>query len=271
MQTDTLKRLGRKLLTPFLGKKRYQPFFQLLYEVSLAGLNVGEGANPYTSGEIYMLHYLKNRISMSTNPIIVFDVGANVGQFALTTMGALGQKAQIYAFEPSPKTYKQLQFKVSPYQNVKTQNIGLGDREDVTTLFSLGEGSKLASVYNRQLEHKGTKMAYQEEIKITTLDKFCSQEGITHIDLLKLDVEGHELKVLQGATDMLQKKAIRFIQFEFSAAHIDAKVFFRDFFNLLSGQYQIYRILQDGLWPIHIYSESHELFKRATNYLAERI
>jgi hypothetical protein len=120
------------------------------------------------------------------------------------------------------------------------------------------------------MSHVNGRMDHVETVKINTLDQFCVENKIQHVNLLKLDVEGHELNVLRGAANMLSKGAIDFIQFEFSAANIDSRTFFKDFYTLLKDDYQLYRILQDGIWPIQNYSESLEVFKRATNYLAHR-
>jgi hypothetical protein len=69
---------------------------------------------------------------------------------------------------------------------------------------------------------------------------------------------------------MLESGAIRFIQFEISAACIDARVFFRDFWEALGQEYVLFRVLAHGLAPVPGYDETREVFKRATNYLAER-
>jgi hypothetical protein len=66
---------------------------------------------------------------------------------------------------------------------------------------------------------------------------------------------------------MLKGNKIKFIQFEFGGTDIDARVFFRDFYFLLSPKYNIYRILKNGLYPIKVYKESEEIFI-TTNYLA---
>jgi len=83
-----------------------------------------------------------------------------------------------------------------------------------------------------------------------------------------MDVEGNELKVLDGALNMLASKRIRFIQFEFGGCNIDSRTFFQDFYYLLNKDFQLYRIVQDGLFPINHYKECYELFM-TTNFLAE--
>jgi len=74
---DLVKAFGRRVLSPFLGKVRYYPFFEALYELSLAGMNFGEGANPSTSGEVAALHYVRDKLPLRQGPVVFFDVGAN--------------------------------------------------------------------------------------------------------------------------------------------------------------------------------------------------
>ena len=134
-------------------------------------------------------------------------------------------------------------------------------------MFSNEDGSGLASIYHRRLDHFGISMKHIEEIQLRTLDNFCGEMGIHHIDLLKLDVEGYELKVLMGAQHLINSNSIDFIQFEFGGCNIDSRTYFQDFFYLLNPHYKIYRILKDGLAFINNYKETCEIFI-TTNYLA---
>ena len=85
------------------------------------------------------------------------------------------------------------------------------------------------------------------------------------IKFIKIDTEGSELKVLRGATHMLQTGRIKYIQFEFNHMNIISRSFLRDFYELLSA-YDIYRVLRDGLVPVP-YQETMEIFAYQ-NFLA---
>ena len=112
-------------------------------------------------------------------------------------------------------------------------------------------------------------MDKSEEIKLSTLDVYCSANKIDRIHFLKLDIEGHELKALNGAKRMIDSKNIDIIQFEFGGANIDSRTYFQDFFYLLKDNYSIYRIVKDGLFEMPIYKETYEVFL-TINYLAVR-
>ena len=150
---------------------------------------------------------------------------------------------------------------------MKLFNFGFSDKKESVTLYSNKEGSGLASVYNRRLDHFDINLNYKELTHLESLHNFCKNKDIKHINFLKLDVEGHEYKVLKGAKDLINNNFIDFIQFEFGGTNIDSRTFFQDFYYLLNPYYKIYRILKDGLMNIDNYKETHEIF-RTTNFLA---
>ena len=256
---------GRFLLKPFLGKRQFQSIFETMYKVGLAGMNVGEGGMPKQSGEPWVLNFIRSRLAQQTQEPVVFDVGANVGQFALAVLDTFGPAVRLWSFEPCNSSFEMLQQHFRG-KNVTLVKAAVGSKEGKAEIFSPASGSKLASFYDRTSTWDN---ASREFVSVQTIDGYCACNGIRKINFLKIDVEGHELEVLRGADRML-KTGIDYIQFEFSAAHIDARVFFRDFYKLLQRDYQICRILQNGLMPVKEYTPELELFKRATNYLAVR-
>jgi FkbM family methyltransferase len=249
------------------GRAKSQPYFDQLYQYALGGMNIGGGAHVSASGESRVIRSaLDTSIAYSDQPV-VFDVGANQGLYALAVLEMLGARGMIHCFEPSKETFKQLQNQVSARQNVVLHNFGLSDRAEKLTLYSNVAGSGLASVYHRRLDHFNVNMDLQEQITLQVLDDFCLENGIHRIDLLKLDVEGHELAVLRGAQKMIESHAIRLIQFEFGGCNIDSRTFFQDFFYLLNPFYTLHRIVKDGWVAIPEYQERQELFI-TTNFLA---
>lgn len=235
-------------------------------------MNFGEGYHPLHSGETFVMRYLRDRVFAGARPVTIFDVGANIGVYTLAVLDTFGTSAMIYAFEPAAKTFRMLAERMDGHENVKLYNVGFGDDEGTAMLFSAGEGSKLGSVYDTsaRLRRIGLALKEREQIHLTTIDKFCEREGVDHIHLLKLDVEGHEFKILEGARATLDDGRVDALQFEFGAANVESRTFFRDFFDLLAGRYVLHRVLQDGLYPLSEYRETYEVYKRATNYLAVR-
>lgn len=256
----------RYLFERVRGKTKYQRFFQRLHSASLEGLNIGWGGCYKESGELAVVELLSSRAS---GPLTVFDVGANAGDYAGALLGMLQSKILLYCFEPSKIAYESLQKRHGGNENFRAYNFGLGASDTTTRLFADQQGSELASVFNRRLDHFGLEFRDCENVELKRLDGFCAEAGISRINLLKLDVEGNELNVLIGATGMIENDSIDFIQFEFGGCNIDSRTFFQDFYYLLTPRYKLYRIAKNGLVPITRYDERLEVFL-TTNYLAER-
>ncbi len=260
-------KLIKKFIAPKVGKLKYQVLFESLYQLSLKGMNFG-GCGTDDSGERQAIQNMKNRLA-SQGKLTVFDVGANIGNYTLLFHEVLGDRAEIHAFEPSKKTYQSLSRNVGGIAGVLLYNHGFGNENAMLTLYSDHDDSGIASVYNRNLQHLNLQLSNTEEIEIKTVDSFCASNDIKHLHYLKIDVEGHELKVLEGAAQMLAADAIDYIQFEFGGTQIDSRTFFRDFFYLLKEKYVIHRIVKDGIVAINEYSEALEVFS-LVNYLAIR-
>ncbi len=260
-----IKKIAKIILLPFFGKTYFQGFFKLLHLFALRGMNFGGGTLPKESGEEWVVKYVVGNTPEAR--LVVFDVGANKGDYTdMWLRLSEGKKVSVYAFEPSIKLFKHLSQRFEG-KSVNVHNLALGDKVGEFTLFAESEGSGLGSLYERDLKHAGVTLSLKEKVKATTLDIFCQNNNLKQIDFLKLDVEGYELNVLKGSKEKLAKGEINFIQFEFGGTDIDARVYFKDFYTLLSPRYRIYRILKNGLQEIYKYSEMEEIFM-TTNYLA---
>lgn len=249
------------------GDPDFQPFFAAMQKLCLQGMGIGLDGQVERSGEEQSLSYVREALRNRTSSGIVFDVGANKGQFA-TLAAAIFEDATLYSFEPTAASFKSLVATAARIgERCRTFNFGLSDREGAVAIFKDAEGSGLNSVYRRRLDHYGIVMDKTETIALKTVDGFCAEQGIAAIDLLKLDVEGHELAVLQGAKTMIANGRIRFIQFEFGGTNIDSRTYFQDFWYFLEN-YTLSRITPRGLTPITEYNEGCEIFW-GQNFLAE--
>lgn len=198
----------------------------------------------------------------------VFDVGANKGLWSRAMLAAAGPHLErLVAFEPSRHNWAAIEEITDPRFSLCRKALGL--REGVSELFMDAPGSGLASLTRRNLDHHGLTMASAETVETTTLDAYCREAGISRIDFLKLDIEGHELDALHGAEPLLAAGAIRALSFEFGGTNIDTRTFFRDFWLLLTPLgYSLWRIVPGGRpMPILRYHERLESFV-TTNYIA---
>jgi len=261
-------KLRKKIVNEILGKKRYQKLFEYLFNISLKGMNYGNGGDFQESGELNVLIYIKERLKAEKS-LTLFDVGGNVGNYSKRLSEIFNTNATIHSFEPSKKTYEIFLETTKNTKNIIPNNFGLSDIENHQLLFTNKDGSGLASVYQRKLDHLGISMNMTEDIQLTTLDLYCKKNNIDRINFLKLDIEGHELKAMNGAKGMINNRKIDYIQFEFGGCNIDSKTYFQDFYYLLNDNYKIYRILKDGISEIKEYKETFEIFS-TINFLAIR-
>jgi FkbM family methyltransferase len=261
-------RMIRSMLKPLEKKRKYQHFWKRLHAISLSGMNIGSGENCARSGEKYAMKFVASGLS-SNQEIIIFDVGANIGQYTLELVKVFDMnKTKIFCFEPSPAAFQQLVASIRETANVFLFNTGLGEKDEKRMLYTDFKGSDLGSLYDLKTPFRPFANRNAEMVEIISLENFCRENHIRRIDFLKMDIEGHELKVLEGALNMIKSRNIKYIQFEFGPCNIDSRTYFRDYFFLLNEYYKIYRIVQDGIFPIDSYSHTSEVFL-TTNYLAE--
>ena len=165
-----IKHIAKNILAVFSGKLQYQKMFAHLHRFALKGMNIGEGASINEDGELHALHYVKNELSKNKKtPYVIFDVGANVGEYTEKVEDAFGDTgAKIFSFEPSQKTFEKLKSHTQRIRNVSLHNIALGEESRADILYSDKEGSGLASIYKRRLDHFNLAMDKTEEIKHRT-------------------------------------------------------------------------------------------------------
>ncbi len=256
------------ILNSFLGKKNLQAFYEPLHHLALRGLNYGNGGGFKESGELYVFKYIDEKFK-SEKSLNIFDVGGNHGNYSKELSDFFNSKATIHSFEPSSKTFEIFLETTKNINNIIPNNFGFSDVENYSTLYTNLDGSGLASIYQRKLDHYGINMDKSEEILLSTIDSYCKTNQIERIHFLKLDIEGNELKALNGAFQMINSKIIDIIQFEFGGCNIDSRTYFQDFFYLLNEKYRIFRIVKDGLVEMPTYKEIYEIFT-SINYLAVR-
>ena len=142
----------------------------------------------------------------------IFDVGANEGQTTAKLL-PIFPKAKIYSFEPGNEAFNKLTKQYASNNNIQTMNIGLGEKNETLQLIM-----HKASVTNSFLTDvqeaksfitKDMSIVGYENVEIFRLINFCEQNSINSIDLLKIDTQGFEMNVLNGAGNMLNPRVIK--------------------------------------------------------------
>lgn len=199
---------------------------------------------------------------------IVFDVGANKGEWTEEALKQCGSSlAKIFQFEPSQLNCAILN--EARDQRTEVVPAAVSDRSGSGDLWADEEGSAGASLYHRDLSYSNQKFDRSSRVDVITLDEFIEKKNIPSVDFLKMDIQGSELRALRGAERAVRRGAIRTIAFEFDASNIDSRVFFKDFWDMLSPLgFNFYRIRPDGnLRRMGTYDWNWESFRTA-NYIA---
>lgn len=174
---------------------------------------------------IWPLVDVKRLAGRSGVPIrTVFDVGANVGQFAREALREF-DGALVHSFEPHPKTFAELSGRLSG-ERIRPVLLALGEFVGNATMFEFRQdGGKINSlVPNAHYHQIFAGEAHQIIVPCSTLDAYCADADIATIDLLKVDTEGFDLEVLKGARGMLSEGRVRFVYVEFNVICAEAGV-----------------------------------------------
>ena len=152
---------------------------------------------------------------------LVVDVGANIGSYACHFSRLVGEAGKVHAFEPVLETYWQLRenLELNRCRNVTPYRVALGEYDGACRMHTFDKGhsafSGRAAGPMSSLRPNGV-----EEVPIRRLDSICDEQRIYRVDLLKVDVEGFEVEVLQGASGLLRRGAIGVVMLEVSAAQL---------------------------------------------------
>jgi FkbM family methyltransferase len=143
---------------------------------------------------------------------VLFDVGANVGQ-TRNWFRYYKPHAKIFCFEPVKSTFGQLVKNSKHDCNCVLENLAFAEKSGEKTIRLFEANLAVLNSLNDFLMNNRDG-AKEERIKVETLDNYCESNMITKIDLLKIDTEGYDVHVLQGAKKMMEREAISMIYCE---------------------------------------------------------
>lgn len=204
---------------------------------------------------------------INTSSPTVLDVGAKTGEWALLINQYFPQ-ARIFLFEPQPSCQKIIIEKKIP--NTTLIPNAVSSVKHSTKLNVQEDKPGNASLHHRRDSYFQGHDFTVLDVDTVTIDEIVAIYNLTHVDFMKMDIEGHELEALKGSVKSLESGVIKALSFEFGSGNINSRTFFHDFWDLLHPLgYQIYRILPSSrLMPIKEYYEDCEYFRGVSNYIA---
>ena len=204
---------------------------------------------------------------------VIFDVGANKGQ-SIERYKKIFQNPIIHSFEPNIDEIDFLKKKYIDKKNLYLNNFALGDDKGnlelninantghssfknlIPNTTWIKERSKTLNIDSQKYTTKKTK------IELTTLDDYVIKENISSIDILKIDTQGFEDKVLKGAQKFLSENKIKLIQLEliFSEIYENPLQIYDVEKTLIPNNYKLLGIANNGSLLSHYIFESDFLY-----------
>lgn len=149
--------------------------------------------------------------------MVVADVGAHVGQYTILASPLVGSGGSVHAFEPDPETFRQLvaNVRLNRCANVACTSAALA-REPGTAALYLAD---VSNVGGNSLRPTVCYRGRQREVRVETLDGYATAHGLARLDVLKVDVEGAELLVLDGGAGLVERgRPLMILEFSINVA-----------------------------------------------------
>ncbi len=227
----------------------------------LAGYMNEDAFDPRKDGELNLIRLSKE--FFKDKDIIVFDIGSHHGDWAVLLKYTLPNSV-CHCFEIVPQTFGVLSERISSYKELVLNNIGLSDSKkeiQITYFPNQDSGSSI-----QPLPWKLETMTVT--CQVMSGDQYCKERNIVEIDFMKIDVEGHELSVLKGFSELLKASKITLVQFEYGLTFIPPRVTLGDVYNLLVPYgYRIGRLYPTGV-EFKQYDMLRDEHFRMGNYVA---
>ena len=224
-----------------VGKRRSNPGVKMAVRAARALLRGYEGSNARlrdiaNNGEGRVLDLLGPNLG------VVFDVGANVGDWTQRALAAGAQS--VHAFEISPATAAGVAKRYDGDGRVRVNAFGLSSAPGTITIHHYPDHPALTTITDYPHDAASTAI----EAPVSTGDTYMAETGVERIDFLKLDVEGAEPSVIEGFAKAFGNGAIGAVQYEYGRVCILTKYLLRDFYEQMTAYgFTVGRIAPSGV------------------------
>ena len=142
-------------------------------------------------------------LGLITKDAYVLDVGANIGQVTMNASKLVGPAGKVIAFEPDPLNFDRLltNLQLNYVPNVTVEQLGLGDKAGSFLISNVDVGNQGMN----RIVKLGSDQGRTSTIEVTTIDTYVREHNFERVDVIKIDVEGFEFNVLNGAKATMEK------------------------------------------------------------------
>jgi len=169
-------------------------------------LGINKLIGQFVDSEKYEEKFSEAMLSQVQEGDIAWDIGANVGFYTNRLLKRVGGQGRVCAFEPSPGSVQKLMERFGEHDNINIFNYALGEEDgEINMLFDENDPT---SVTNKISLDGGDK------VKVMAVDSVILLQGVPTPNVVKIDVEGHELSVIKGMKKVLQNKSLRCVAIE---------------------------------------------------------
>ena len=210
---------------------------------------------------------------------IVFDIGANKGQ-SIERYKKIFKNCYIHSFEPNIDEINKLKNKYKDEKKLFLNNIAVGEREELSefninaisghsSFLKVTPGTDWLKLRSKRIGVDPKNYTVKKvQTKIVTLDKYVKDHQLDQIDILKIDTQGYEDKVLLGAKNLIEKNKIKILQVEliFSEVYQKQLQIYDIEKILIPNKYKLFAISNKGSLNEEIIFQSDFLYLSADKY-----
>lgn len=237
---------------------------EMIYRLSLMYIDIFRGFSYdfEANGEKQLL---ERSATLWRGRIVFFDVGANVGDWTAQAIFYY-KDYEAHLFEMTTQTYANLKERYANNSRIKINNLALSNKNEEKSYRDYGENYGGNTLLTEAKYHD--RRSSLRKVICVSGESYCIESGVSHINFLKIDTEGAEFSVLQGFENLLSRKAIDVIQFEYGYTHADAHTLMGDFYRLLESYGYIIGALRKNGVHFKEFSYADNDFKSGPNYVA---
>lgn len=238
--------LGYKLLATAFGKVPFTDCFGLryfLWKDSRVVSTVLRGCRTDDTGVIVHIFKILEGLQALSRSVVCFDVGAYLGVMGLAMASRSGREGKVYLFEPLDYNYRCIMENIRLNRDPRMEVVkaALSDVAGVEEEVIRGDepSTSFLSCAKQGIRHG----AVAHKVITETIDSFSAAHGIKEVDILKVDTEGMDERVLAGGCGLLGKGLISYIFFEFDEKSETS----RNCVSLLTSyNYDVFFVVRNG-------------------------